>query len=386
MALQTAGAPSRLERILALRAGRSGRTRARFRGQRRLGRAGARGPRARPVHAARSRVRARGWSRPRRNPRRLRPTSRHRERLARASAGVARCAGRNLRRGQPARRGAEGAAPGGACLPGRGAATKRRSRSARRGETISSRRSPRSNGQAGRPTRDRRRAYARRHHHHLQLRREGQPPLELHFRARVAFGTVMPAADLIARSSAVTLTHGRGLRILAPEDELVYLAVHAAAHAFIRLMWLYDLKLLCRRYASEIDWRAVVERARSVRVLTAVAFTCEMLRERLNVAVPDLPELLRHAGCVIAIASRSSNASRAMRACWRSIARAAWRSRRCLCDRPLAARARLGSSRVAHVEASRAAAPAATGPGRLGRLTGVGIDFNFCHSLATGRN
>jgi Uncharacterised nucleotidyltransferase len=136
--------------------------------------------------------------------------------------------------------------------------------------------------------------YARRHHHHLQLRREGQPPLELHFRARVAFGAVMPAADLVARSSAVTSTHGRGLRILAPEDELVYLAVHAAAHGFTRLMWLYDLKLHCRRYASEIDWRVVVERARRVRMLTAVAFACEMLRERLNVAVPDLPELRPH--------------------------------------------------------------------------------------------
>jgi hypothetical protein len=138
--------------------------------------------------------------------------------------------------------------------------------------------------------------YARQHHHHLQLRREGQPPLELHFRARVAFGTVMPAADLVARSTGVTSTHGRGLRILAPEDEVVYLAVHATAHGFTRLMWLYDLKLLCR--ASEIDWRVVVERARSVRMLTAVAFACTMLRERLSVAVPDLPELrpqgLRH--------------------------------------------------------------------------------------------
>jgi len=140
--------------------------------------------------------------------------------------------------------------------------------------------------------------YAREHHHHLQFRHEGQPPLELHFRARVAFGTVMPAAGLIARSSAVLASPGRGLRILAPEDEVVYLAVHAAAHGYVRLMWLYDLKLLCRQYASDIDWHTVVERARSLRVLTAVAFTCAMLRERLKVTVPDLPDLrsrgLRH--------------------------------------------------------------------------------------------
>jgi Uncharacterised nucleotidyltransferase len=134
-------------------------------------------------------------------------------------------------------------------------------------------------------------AYARQHHYHLQLRRDGQPPLELHFRARVGFGTVMPAADLIRRSRPAPGAAGRGLRVLAPEDELVYLAVHAAAHGFTRLVWLYDLKLFCRRYAAEIDWGSVVERARSVRVRSAVAFAFGMLRERLNASVPDLPAL-----------------------------------------------------------------------------------------------
>jgi Uncharacterised nucleotidyltransferase len=140
--------------------------------------------------------------------------------------------------------------------------------------------------------------YSREHHHHLQLRREGHPPLELHFRARVAFGTVMPAADLVRRSQPTPTAVGRGLRVLRPEDEFVYLAVHAAAHGFVRLMWLYDLKLLCQRYGTQIDWPLVVVRAREMHVLNAVAFTCGMLRERLDVAVDDLPELqsrgLRH--------------------------------------------------------------------------------------------
>ena len=38
---------------------------------------------------------------------------------------------------------------------------------------------------------------------------------------------------------------------LAAEDEFVYLAVHAAAHGFVRLMWLYDLKLLCAKYHDD---------------------------------------------------------------------------------------------------------------------------------------
>jgi hypothetical protein len=130
--------------------------------------------------------------------------------------------------------------------------------------------------------------YSRQHHHHLQFRREGQPPLELHFRARVAFGGVLEAEELISSSSPGD-GRGRGLKILEPEDEFVYLAVHAAAHGYVRLMWLYDLKLLCRRYL--IRWSRVATRARAVRMQTAVAFTCEMLRERLSVSIEDLPEL-----------------------------------------------------------------------------------------------
>jgi hypothetical protein len=140
--------------------------------------------------------------------------------------------------------------------------------------------------------------YARRHHHHLQMRRAGQPPLELHFRARAGFGTVLPSAPLIERSIEANPSSTHGLRTLAPVDEFVYLAVHAAAHGFIRLMWLYDLKLLLRRHATDIDWNLVVDRARGVGMVAALAFACGLLRERLSVPVPDhrmlVPRGVRH--------------------------------------------------------------------------------------------
>jgi hypothetical protein len=135
-------------------------------------------------------------------------------------------------------------------------------------------------------------AYARQHHHHLQMRRAGRPPLELHFRARAGFGTVLPSAPLIERSIEANPSSGRGFRTLAPVDEFVYLAVHAAGHGFTRLMWLYDLKLLLRRYAADIDWNLVVDRAREVGTLTALAFACGLLRERLSVPVPNHPMLV----------------------------------------------------------------------------------------------
>jgi hypothetical protein len=49
----------------------------------------------------------------------------------------------------------------------------------------------------------------------------------------------------------VATWEGRPVRLLAAEDELVYLSVHAANHLFRRTSWLYDLKLLL---ASRPGW------------------------------------------------------------------------------------------------------------------------------------
>lgn len=83
----------------------------------------------------------------------------------------------------------------------------------------------------------------RREHHHLHFHHAHAAELELHFHAYRGFGAVLRSDDLIARSVAAP-TGFEALRVLAPDDELVYLAVHAAAHRFGRLSWLYDLRLL----------------------------------------------------------------------------------------------------------------------------------------------
>jgi hypothetical protein len=134
--------------------------------------------------------------------------------------------------------------------------------------------------------------YSRRHHHHLQLLRPGASPLELHFRARVGFGTVYPSEDLIARGRRCGWPIDCPLLVLSPEDEFLYLAVHAAGHGFSRLMWLYDLKLLLRAEPA-LDWSLVEARARQVRVLPVAQFACRLLHERLGVALPPRPALAR---------------------------------------------------------------------------------------------
>jgi hypothetical protein len=177
--------------------------------------------------------------------------------------------------------------------------------------------------------------YYRRHHHHIHLSAPRLPLIELHFHAYAGFGVVIPAGDLVA--AAIPYRTARGLRtwILAPEDELLYLAVHAAGHCFERLLWLYDLKLMFRANPS-LDWAAVEDRARGLGVSAAVAFACEALRRRLGVTVPATPELepsrgLRRviANGLLAWAGRHREGPRATLA--RILCMAS------LCDRPLPA-------------------------------------------------
>lgn len=121
--------------------------------------------------------------------------------------------------------------------------------------------------------------YARQHHHHLQLVRSGSPTLELHFRARAGFGTVFEAAPLLERAIEMRTPGGHSVFTLSPEDEFIYLAVHAAAHGFVRLMWLYDLKLL-RHANPPLDWSVVAQRAAAIGVRAPVAFACRLMHER----------------------------------------------------------------------------------------------------------
>jgi Uncharacterised nucleotidyltransferase len=125
----------------------------------------------------------------------------------------------------------------------------------------------------------------------IRLYRPDAPRIELHFRGHTGFGTVFPAIPLLARARPYRTTRGLTVHVLAPEDEFLQLAVHAAGHCFGRLSWLYDLKLLTDRY-QRLHWTTIAEWARSLQVTLALGYTCEVLRCRLGAAIPlgaDLP-------------------------------------------------------------------------------------------------
>src|SRR5688572_29293763 len=104
------------------------------------------------------------------------------------------------------------------------------------------------------------------YHHHIAF--SGAAGLvEVHFRATSGLGLKEREEGLALEAIPFDL-EGRQVRIPRPEDELVYLAVHAAQHLFLRLNWLYDLKLFLER--TELDWARVSAIARQAGMIPAV--------------------------------------------------------------------------------------------------------------------
>jgi hypothetical protein len=77
-----------------------------------------------------------------------------------------------------------------------------------------------------------------------------------------------------------------GAHMLAPEDQVVQLCVHAHKHGFERMIWLKDLDLLMRQMAATLDWGLLRHVARSEGVSGSVWYTLWLTRELLGTPVP----------------------------------------------------------------------------------------------------
>ena len=123
--------------------------------------------------------------------------------------------------------------------------------------------------------------FFRDHHHHVHVLHPMLPVVELHFDAYRGFGTLMPSGPLLARTTPCDVPGWAAARILSPEDEFVYLAVHAASHRFQLLVWLFDLKLLAIRH-PEMRWDEVHSRAEALGFSAVVSLACRLLSEWLG--------------------------------------------------------------------------------------------------------
>ncbi len=130
----------------------------------------------------------------------------------------------------------------------------------------------------------------RREHHHLHFSHPHALPLELHFHAYKGFGGVLRSEPLLEASVASTKPALRAIRVLSQADELAFLAVHGAAHRFVRLGWLLDLKLLALRM-DETDLEDAARAARASGFARAVALAASLLVDVLGVSASRLRPL-----------------------------------------------------------------------------------------------
>jgi hypothetical protein len=119
--------------------------------------------------------------------------------------------------------------------------------------------------------------------HHLSFVRQALL-LELHWRP-LPESPVEATAGLLERSIVAEIDGLPPLRRLAPADELPFLAAHAVAHGFGRLLWVLDLARYAERFPSLSD-EEVVEGARRLRGGRALEIAGRAVGELLGVQLP----------------------------------------------------------------------------------------------------
>lgn len=110
--------------------------------------------------------------------------------------------------------------------------------------------------------------------------------VELHYRLMSALGKAWEGTETQRRAVEATL-EGRRVKYLRPEDELVFLSLHAANHCFHRLVWLYDVKLFLDFY-PHLNWDEVIRVAQEEAQLPELLFyTLDLAHRLFSAQIPD---------------------------------------------------------------------------------------------------
>jgi hypothetical protein len=143
--------------------------------------------------------------------------------------------------------------------------------------------------------------FFRERHHHVHVTAPGRIPVELHRLAYLGFGGELSAADLF-EGRQPSPVGGEALSVPSPARELVYLAVHAAAHRFSRIGWLLDMKLLLERGGAGATVREAWDFAARTGFRGPLAAAVLLLNAHFGLDVPILAPA-RYVG-----AARAANA------------------------------------------------------------------------------
>ena len=127
-------------------------------------------------------------------------------------------------------------------------------------------------------------------HHHPALARVHRVPVEIHYRLGLGLcGTFLPASEIIASSSRVTLGQAV-VRIPAPEHQVIHLILHSQVHhgphgrIWPSLRAMHDLVLLSRHY--RLDWESIRARFRAHRKEFLLNLHLLQVEKAMRVAPP----------------------------------------------------------------------------------------------------
>lgn len=98
-------------------------------------------------------------------------------------------------------------------------------------------------------------------------------------------GTDFDVESLWAGAQAITVLDEPTLT-LNPVDHLLYLCWHYRFHSFSRLLWLYDMLVMIRSAGNNLDWDALVQRARRQHLATTLYYCLTWCRDLFDAVIP----------------------------------------------------------------------------------------------------
>jgi len=129
----------------------------------------------------------------------------------------------------------------------------------------------------------------RTYHHVPPYLKAGAPPLEIHWALlNPRFENGLNWQELWERSVEAQVG-AAVVRIFSPPDLLVYLCAHAAyQHIYIdSARSIYDIALLLRRHANQLDWGAIGSRARTWGLASSVYLSLRVTNELFGCTLPE---------------------------------------------------------------------------------------------------
>jgi hypothetical protein len=116
----------------------------------------------------------------------------------------------------------------------------------------------------------------------------GRNLLEVQWALQPRFYAVEFEMEALFRRAVTVTVAGRSMKTPSPEDLFLILSLHAAKHAWGRLIWLCDVSKLLN--SAALNWGWIGETAKSLGIARILQVTLELTRRLLGTAIPAAAE------------------------------------------------------------------------------------------------